>query len=100
MLTAKEIAQHSPLRSLAPCQPPPHMLRPFPLRLRSRVVLLDGRATLRSGLGSIGRLVGKQIPHLDPNDPRLQAAVDQAGATAKKEGEDKKEDKEDDDSKK
>lgn len=40
---------------------------------------------------------GKQIPHLDPNDPRLQAAVDQAGAAAKKEGEDKKED---DDSKK
>eukprot|EP00752_Nemacystus_decipiens_P018206 g16335.t1 len=37
-----------------------------------------------------------QIPHLDPNDPRLQAAVDQAGATGKKEGEDKKEDKEDD----
>ncbi|CAM9433913.1 unnamed protein product, partial [Scytosiphon promiscuus] len=26
-----------------------------------------------------------QIPHVDPNDPRIQAAVDQAGATAKKE---------------
>eukprot|EP00904_Undaria_pinnatifida_P006324 jgi/Undpi1/2821/HiC_scaffold_14.g06198.m1 len=31
-----------------------------------------------------------QIPHLDPNDPRVQAAVDQVGAAKKEDEEDKK----------
>eukprot|EP00903_Cladosiphon_okamuranus_P005841 g5782.t1 len=59
-----------------------------------------GAAAVDGGAGEffdpsfVQSLLG-QIPHLDPNDPRLQAAVDQA----KKEGQDKKEHKEDDSNK-